>query len=152
MTLKYFHVDPPICWYSRYFVNIKIRLSSPHTIGVLSNVSFVPMTTIIIPRDPILKLRLSCRGFCSKWLSYILSTPPRFESCTTSNYIDWAMSHNYLMYRFYLGVNNELISCPHYMAQCLHSSLISLHLTVTPSGISKLYRFVQNSFLMSPLL
>ena len=53
---------------------------------------------------------------------------------------------------FYLGVNNELISCPHYMAQCLHSSLISLHLTVTPSGISKLYRFVQNGFLMTTLL
>lgn len=60
MTLKYFHVESHICCFPKY-------LSSPLTIGVLSlNVSFVPMTTIIIPRDPILKLRLSCRGFCSK--------------------------------------------------------------------------------------
>ena len=67
MTLKYFHVDPHICCFPKYLVNIKIRLSSALLpLLVLLNVSFVPMTTIIIPRDPILKLRLSCRGFCSK--------------------------------------------------------------------------------------
>ena len=33
MTLKYFHVDPHICCFPKYLVNIKIRLSSPPTIG-----------------------------------------------------------------------------------------------------------------------